>query len=109
MNYDYSICSKSNEFYEIIDNCCINLTDTEISLIVKKFKNLDWRGLYNYYDLTKRCNLLNLSFILWKIITSCKKLNYLKNNYIFKDIKKYDNGLQNMLWEILNPDLIELS
>ncbi len=23
--------------------------------------------------------------------------------------KKYNNGLQNMLWEILNPDLMEFS
>ncbi len=109
MDSEHYIYSKTNEFYETIDNCCINLSDVEINLIIKKFKKLDWRGLCNYYDLTKRHNLLNLSFVLWKIISSSKKLNYLKNNYIFKDIKKYDNGLQNMLWEILNPDLIELS
>lgn len=108
MDYNYCIYSKINEFYETIDNFCINLADDEIHIITKKIKNLNWRGLCNYYDLTKRYNLLNLSFVLWKIITSSKKINYL-NNYIFKDISKYDNGLQNMLWEILNPDLIELS
>jgi len=109
MDSEHYIYSKTNEFYGTIDNCCINLSDVEINLIIKKFKNLDWRGLCNYYDLTKRRNLLNLSFVLWKIIISNKQLNYLKNNYVFKDINKYDNGLQNMLWEILNPDFIELS
>ena len=70
---------------------------------------MNWENLYEYYEKTNRTNLLNLSFILWKIITSSEKFNLIKNKFCDINIKKYNNGLQNMLWEILNPDFIELS
>ncbi len=98
-----------NKFYEIIDENCNGLNKNEINLIVGEFKKLNWEGLQSYYTYTNRTNLLNLSFVLWKILTSSDKFNNTKNKYYDINIKKYNNGLQNMLWEILNPDLMEFS
>lgn len=98
-----------NMFYQTINECCENLSDNEIEHIIKKFNKLNWNGIINYYNISGRKNLLEHKFILWKIITSSKKSQTIQNKFIYNNINKYDNGLQNMLWEILNPDLAELS
>lgn len=105
----YNIYSKKNNFVEIINTNYENLTNNEVEIIMNEFENLQWNCLYNYYKKSNRKNLLCLEFILYKIIFSSKQLQHLKNKFNSNNFKKYDNGLQNMLWEILNPDFIELS
>lgn len=106
---EYNVYSKINNFHEMINANCKNLTNDEVDIIIDEFENLQWNYLYDYYKKSNRQNLLCLEFILHKIIFSSKRLKHLKNNFNSNDFKKYDNGLQNMLWEILNPDFIELS
>jgi len=106
---EYNLYKKTNDFIQTIDNYCFNLSYDDKNIIVNEFKKLNWEGLYIYYEQTNRKNLLNLSFIIWKILTTSNKFNFDKNICDNIDIKKYNNGLQNMLWEILNPDMMELS
>ncbi len=105
-NTDYI---KINKLYEVINENCTDLDTNEFNLIIGEFKKLNWESLYRYYEHTNRKNLLNLSFILWKILTTSNKFNLIKNKYNDINVNKYNNGLQNMLWEILNPDLMEFS
>ena len=104
-----NIYSKKKNFYEIINTNCEKLTNNEIDIIMNEFENLQWNDLYYYYKKSNRTNLLCLEFILYKIIFSSKQLKYLKNKCNLRNFIKYDNGLQNMLWEILKPDFMELS
>lgn len=100
----------TNNFLDIIKTVSINLDDNNKNYIIYNFKQLNWVGLNNYYLKTSRQNLVKLYFVLWKIIYKSND-NILINKFLFDYciIKKMDNGLQNMLWEILCPDDIELS
>lgn len=100
---------KIKYFHKIINANCENLTNDEVDIIMNEFDNLQWNYLYDYYEKSNRNNLLCFEFILYKIIFSSKQLKHLKNKFNSNNFKKFDNGLQNMLWEILNPDFIDLS
>lgn len=95
----YNVYSKINRFYEIINDNCNDLTYNEKNLIIEEFKKLNFSNLHEYYKKTNRTNLLNLTFVLWKIL-SLKKIYSVQFNDN-KHIKKYDNALQNMLWDLL--------
>lgn len=103
--------NEINKFYKFINENLNNLTEYEKKLLIDFSNDLNWNGLLLYYNNTKRNNLINFNFLLWKLILSFKELNQLSckinfhNDYIYYK----NNGLQNMLWEILCPDFIELS
>lgn len=110
MDYEIYLYSKINNILEIATSISTNLNEIDKNYIVNKIKELCWYNIDLYYKKTSRQNLINLYFVLWKIIQKSNNPTMTKK-FIFdkKIVKKNNNGLQNMLWEILEPNDIELS
>lgn len=91
-----------NKYGEYIDENYNFFHLEEKKLLLEKFKDLNWDGLYAYYELTQRCNLLSFHFLTAQIIKKYK---------INRKISSFggNTGLQEMLWELLNPDDSEFS
>jgi hypothetical protein len=110
MNCEIYLYSKINHILEIATGISTNLNEIDKNYIVNKIKELCWYNIDLYYKKTSRQNLINLYFVLWKIIQKSNNPT-IKNKFTFdeKIVQKINNGLQNMLWEFLEPDDIELS
>lgn len=103
-NKIYNIINRYGEF---LYNDNFNDIDSKIkNQCIVKFKELYLDGLFIFYGKTNRTNLLDFNFITMKI---GEELN---NTYIvdkFNKLSTTNSGLQLMLWDILQPDSIELS
>ena len=111
-NYKTDLYYLTNNLYETIEEIPNNLEPHEKNKIITEFKKLHWNSLDNYYKITNRTNLVSIYFICWKIILTLQKTNLKIENKIQFDnniIIKIDNSTQNMLWDILYPDDMELS
>lgn len=109
MNTQTYIYTKINIILELACSISDSLNIIEKNYIIEKIKKLNWISIDNYYNKTSRQNLISFYFILWKIINKSENISLI-NKFIFDNniIKKINNSLQNMLWEILEPDNIEL-
>ena len=107
---DIEIYSRTNKILGLAYSITKELNEIDIDYIIEKTRGLDWIKITNYYNKTSRQNLLSLYFVLWKIISGSNN-SKLIDKFKFDDIiiKKLNNGLQNMLWEILEPNDMELS
>ena len=110
MNTQIYLYAKINIILELTCSTSCYLNNIERNYIIEKIKELNWIGIDNYYNKTSRQNLLSFYFVLWKIINKSANISLI-NKFTFdeKIIKKINNGLQNMLWEILEPDNMEFS
>lgn len=92
------IYNRINRFGEIIDNVPNTLNSDDKNILLEQFSNLNWSGLENYYEQTSRRNLLNLQFVLYKLV----KLNCLQDKVVFeKYFLNMNVYLQIQLWNIL--------
>lgn len=102
-NIKLKLYNKINEFYEFIDNNYNFLHESDKKILIDSFTELNWDNLFKYYKLTQRQNLLSYHYILTRLA---------KKNKIKLPINLQLNsntGLQEMLWEFLNPDNSEFS
>jgi hypothetical protein len=109
---NFKLYNFTNSIGDTIGTIPNKLEQEEKEKIIFEFENLHWDDLDNYYKISERTNLLSIYFVCWKIIKILEKKNIkLKNKIEFDKIKlsKLNNSTQNMLWEILNPDELELS
>ena len=107
-NNNHKIYNIINHYGEFLYDNKFNNIDSKIkNEYIVKFKELHLDGLFNYYKITNRHNLLDFNFVTMKIAEKLKNDNI--SSQFTKLIGKTNNGLQLMLWDILCPDDIEIS
>jgi hypothetical protein len=104
ISFTYSIINSYDEYLSEYDILHDDIIKTKY---IDEFSKLYFEGLKTYYAHTKRCNLLNYNFITYKLAELLNDQEQIVHMNL--NIKLSDIGLQNMLWEILHPDSIELS
>jgi hypothetical protein len=110
MNNQPNIYCRINKILELAHLISNGLNEIDKNYIINKINELNWTSIENYYNKLSRKNLVSHYFILWKIVINSNNIKLInKFNFDSIIVKKINNGLQNMLWDILFPDEIELS